>query len=398
MNKKIFYFILALLMIIILSFLGIKLYNYLRIKYARIEIVLKDDLTIEFLEEKKVSDFIESINGNIVDDYIIDTTTLGEKEVTFDFINDQNIKLSYSYNIEVIDTVEPLIWLGDRYSVAVNSEDYLTQKILCGDNYDNKPNCFIEGDYDLNTVGEYDLVFKAIDSSGNEEEKKFILNVYEPVAKENNSKEKTYTNLEDVISKYKNENTKIGLDISSFQEDIDFSKLKEAGVEFVIIRVGYGYNNKNYLDKKFNYNIEQANKYDIDVGIYYYSYANTLEEVKKQAKWVLKQIKNYSVNLPIAFDWEEWNNFNEYNLSFFGLTSMADVFLKTIEEAGYKGMLYSSKTYLENIWMPLNYKIWLAQYNENPTYKGDYYMWQMCNNGKVSGISKEVDIDVMYIK
>lgn len=398
MNKKIFYFILAILMIIVLFFLGFKIYNYLRIKYARIEIVLKDDLTIEFLEEKKVSDFIESINGNIVDDYIIDTTTLGEKEVTFDFINDQNIKLSYSYNIEVIDTVEPLIWLGDRYSVAVNSEDYLTQKILCGDNYDNKPNCFIEGEYDLNTVGEYDLVFKAIDSSGNEEEKKFILNVYEPVAKENNSKEKTYTNLEDVISKYKNENTKIGLDISSFQEDIDFSKLKEAGVEFVIIRVGYGYNNKNYLDKKFNYNIEQANKYDIDVGIYYYSYANTLEEVKKQAKWVLKQIKNYSVNLPIAFDWEEWNNFNEYNLSFFGLTSMADVFLKTIEEAGYKGMLYSSKTYLENIWMPLNYKIWLAQYNENPTYNGDYYMWQMCNNGKVSGISKEVDIDVMYIK
>lgn len=398
MNKKIFYFILALLMIIILSFLGFKLYNYLRIKYARIEIVLKDDLTVEFLEEKKVSDFIESINGNIVDDYIIDTTTLGEKEVTFNFINDQNIKLSYSYNIEIIDTVEPLIWLGDRYSISVNSEDYLTQKILCGDNYDNKPNCFIEGEYDLNTVGEYNLVFKAIDSSGNKEEKEFILNVYEPVKQENSKEEKTYTNLEDVISKYKNENTKIGLDISSFQEDIDFSKLKEAGVEFVIIRVGYGYDNKNYLDKKFNYNIEQANKYDIDVGIYYYSYANTLEEAKKQAKWVLKQIKNYNVNLPIAFDWEEWNKFNEYNLSFFGLTSMADAFLKTIDEAGYEGMLYSSKTYLENIWMPLNYKIWLAQYNENPTYKGDYYMWQMCNNGKVSGIDKEVDIDVMYIK
>jgi GH25 family lysozyme M1 (1,4-beta-N-acetylmuramidase) len=77
---------------------------------------------------------------------------------------------------------------------------------------------------------------------------------------------------------------------------------------------------------------------------------------------------------------------------------MADVFLKEIENAGYEGMLYSSKTYLENIWMPIDYKIWLAQYNYNSTYEGNYYIWQMCDNGKVNGIDKEVDIDILYIE
>ena len=80
-----------------------------------------------------------------------------------------------------------------------------------------------------------------------------------------------------------------------------------------MIRVGYGYDNKNYLDKKFKEYIESANKNNIDVGVYYYSYANSSSEVKKQAKWVLKQIKKYKVTLPVVFDWEEWSNFNEYN-------------------------------------------------------------------------------------
>lgn len=398
MNKKIFNFIFVFLILIIIFFIGFKLYNYLKVKYAHVEIILKADLTVGFLEEKKVSDFIESINGTIIDDYIIDSKEIGKKDITFEFINDQNIKLNYTYSINVVDQIEPLIWLNDRYNLPVNSDVDLTKTILCGDNYDSKPNCYIEGNYDLNTPGEYNLVFKAIDSSGNKEEKQFILNIYEPALNNSEKREENYVEFSEIKDKYKNENTKIGLDISSFQGDIDFSKLKDSGVEFVIIRIGYGYDNKNYLDKNFKHNIEEANKNNIDVGIYFYSYANSLQEAKTQAKWVLKQIKNYKVNLPIAFDWEEWKNFNEYNLSFFGLTNMAEQFLKVVEKSGYEGMLYSSKNYLENIWMPTKYKIWLAQYSNQVTYSGDYYMWQLCDNGKVDGIDKTVDIDVMYIK
>ena len=390
MKKKII--IAVLLVVLIIS--GYFIYNYLRIKYAKIEVTLKDNLEVPFLEDAKVSDFIENINGKIIDDYEIDTTKLGNKEVSFKFINDDNIKVSYTYNIKVVDITKPTIWLGSNYNVAVNSDIDLTKKILCGDDYDNSPKCYIEGEYNLGEVGTYPLVFKAVDSSGNTEEVSFNLNVYEPKQTTTN-KEKVYTYFNDVVTNYKNSNNKIGIDISSHQGDIDFSKLKEAGVEFVMIRVGYGYDNQNYLDKKFEEYIKAANENDIDVGVYYYSYASSSSEAKKQAKWVLKQIKKYKVTLPVVFDWEEWSNFNEYNLSFFGLTSLADDFLSIIKSNGYDGMLYGSKNYLENIWMNPKHDIWLAQYAKEVSYQGEYKMWQLCENGYVDGIDDYVDIDIL---
>lgn len=399
MKKKIILIILGIIITILLVLGAIKLYQYIRIKTAKIEVILPEDLTLEFNDKKKVSDYIVSINGKIIDNYEIDSTKLGKKDVEFEFINDDNIKVSYKYQIEVVDTVAPLIWLGNSYSVKKDSNIDLTKKILCGDNYDNNPNCFIEGEYDLSTVGDYSLVFKAIDSSGNEESKPFTLKVYEPQPVKNNPpKEPVYTLFEDVVKNYKNDNTKIGLDVSSWQGDIDFEKLKQAGVEFIMIRVGgtRGTNGEYFLDKKFIKNIEGANKYDIDAGIYFYSYANSLSSAKKDAKWVLKQIKDYDIKLPIAFDWEEWAEFNEYNLSFFGLTSMAEEFLKTVEKKGYQGMLYSSKTYLTNIWLPTKYDTWIAHYTNQTNYEGKYKMWQICDNGKVDGINGPVDINIMY--
>lgn len=397
MKKKVLYT--SIILFTILLLFGIfQLYQYIRIKTAKIEIILADDLTLEFNEKKKVSDFIVSINGKIIDDYIIDSTSLGIKDITFQFINNENIKLKYTYQIEVVDTVAPVIWLGNSYRVQKGSDIDLTNKILCGDNYDSNPICTIEGEYDMNTVGDYSLVFKAIDNSGNIEEVPFTLKVYEPVKNNNsNSVETSYTYFEDVVKNYKNENTKIGIDVSSWQGDIDFEKLKNAGVEFIIIRVGgtRGTNGEYFVDQKFIQNIKGANEYGMDAGIYFYSYANSLKHARKDAKWLLKQIKGYDINLPIAFDWEEWSSFNDYNLSFFGLTSMAEEFLNVIEEAGYQGMLYSSKSYLENIWLPTKYDIWLAHYTEETNYQGNYKFWQICDNGKVEGVEGTVDINIM---
>lgn len=396
MKKKIIVTV-VLLFVVILSYL---LYSYLRVKYAKIEVILVDDLTLEFSEKKNVSSYIESINGKIIDDYIIYATELGSKEVAFEFINDDHIKVKYSYTVEVVDTVEPLIWLGSSYSVAVGSDINLTDKILCGDNYDNRPNCYIEGYYDLNTVGIYPLVFKAIDSSGNEESVAFDLNVYQPSNTVTPPTPKTAINFSDIVSQHKNESTKIGIDVSSWQGTIDFEKIKNAGVEFIIVRVGgtRGTNGEYFLDKQFERNMEEANKYGIDVGIYFYSYSNSLEGARKDAEWVIEQIKDYKVTLPIAFDWEEWAYFNDYNMSFFGLTNMAEVFLSTIEASGYKGMLYSSKLYLEKIWLEMDYDIWLAHYTEQTNYEGSYKIWQLCSNGNVDGIDGFVDINVMYEK
>ncbi len=395
MKKKI---IIMIVMILFLFCISYKLYKYYKIKNAIIKVDLVEDRNLEFNEQKRVSDFIKEINGEIINDYIIDSNILGEKIIKFDYINEEKIKVSYEYKINVVDTVAPVIWLGNTYNVKVNSDIDLVEKIMCGDNYDSSPNCFIEGEYNLNEEGKYNLVFKAIDSSGNVSNKDFILNVYSKQENKQNV-DNTYTYLEDVIKKYKNENTKIGIDISSWQGDIDFEKVKKAGIEFVIIRVGStkGIDGEYFLDKKFEQNIKLANEYGIDVGVYFYSYANSGNKAKENAEWVLKQIEGYEVNLPIAFDWESWQSFNKYKLSFFELTNMATDFIKSVENAGYKGMLYSSKSYLENIWFPVEYDIWLAHYTDKTNYEGDYKYWQLCSDGIVDGINGYVDINIMYI-
>ena len=398
-NKKLILIISIAVGVILLSVGGFLLYKYIEIKNAVVKVVLKDNLEADFADTLRVSSFIESINGKIVDDYYLNTDSLGKKKIDFEYINDDGIKIKYNYEINVVDREAPLIWFGKSYNVTRGSEDNLIDKIMCGDNYDNNPECVIEGDYNLDNVGSYNLVFKATDSSGNVSKKKFILNVNEVSSKKESNGVKSVTEFSDVIKDYKNDNTQIGIDISKWQGDIDFSKLKNAGVEFVIIRIGSstGINGENFIDSKFIQNIKNANSVGIPVGVYFYSYANSVDRAISDAKWIIENIKDYKVELPIAFDWENWGSFNTYELSFFGLTNMAKRFMDTVKDAGYDAMLYSSKTYLENIWMSVDYPVWLAHYTKNTNYAGDYSYWQICSNGKVDGINGDVDIDIRYI-
>ena len=398
-NKKLILIICIVVGIILLSVGGFLLYKYIEIKNAVVKVVLKDNLEANFADTLRVSSFIESINGKIVDDYYLNTDSLGKKKIDFEYINDDGIKIKYNYEINVVDREAPLIWLGKSYNVTRGSEDNLIDKIMCGDNYDNNPECVIEGDYNLDNVGSYNLVFKATDSSGNVSKKKFILNVNEASSKKESNGVKSVTEFSDVIKNYKNDNTQIGIDVSKWQGDIDFSKLKSAGVEFVIIRIGSstGINGENFIDSKFIQNIKNANSVGIPVGVYFYSYANSVDRAISDAKWIIENIKDYKVELPIAFDWENWGSFNTYELSFFGLTNMAKRFMDTVKDAGYDAMLYSSKTYLENIWMSVDYPVWIAHYTKNTNYAGDYSYWQICSNGRVDGINGDVDIDIRYI-
>lgn len=399
LTKKNIIIIICFLVIII----GIGSYfliNYLRVKNAVIKVTLDDTLETEFLSDVKVSDFISDINGTIVDDYVIDTTDIGKKKIEFEYINDDNIKVKYNYEINVVDNVAPLIWLNNSYTVNVGSDISLTDKILCGDDTDPNPTCEVIGEYNMNEAGTYPLVFKATDNSGNVTEKEFNLIVREPKSSGTSSGSvSTKTLFSEVVDAHKTENTEIGLDISKWQGDVDFNALKEAGVEFVIIRVGTssGINGENLVDSKFEQNIKGANTAGIPVGVYFYSYANSEDRAISDALWVVEQIKDYKVDLPIAFDWENWSFYNEFNLSFFGLSNMADSFVKTVRDAGYEGMLYSSKNYLEDIWFKGDYPVWLAHYTTKTNYEGDYEFWQLCNNGRVAGIKGDVDINIRYL-
>lgn len=387
----------VLLIFVLISFIG-----FIRIKTAKIEVNLNDNLTMNFLEEKKISDFIDSINGKIVNDKLINSTKIGKQKISFEFVNDDGIKVPYEYEIEIIDNVAPIIWLSNSYTIYKGNDVDIAASVLCGDNEDANPNCYIEGDYDYNATGKYPLTFKAEDNSGNIATKEFTLNVIEPKktnSNKSNNTEPKYTLFSDIYETHKNENTKIGIDVSGWQGDIDFEAIKNAGVEFIFIKVGgtKGTNKDYYVDSKFVQNITAANELGIDVGIYFYSYANSNKHAKKDAEWVIKQIKDYDVTLPVVFDWENWTSFNDYNLSFFGLTDMANTFLSTIEKAGYKGMIYSSKSYLESLWLPTKYDTWLAHYTDKTNYEGNYTYWQLCDDGKIDGIEGPVDINIMYL-
>lgn len=393
--KKNIIIISTIIILVILGIIGFNTYNYYKIKNAKINIELIDNLNIEFNTKVYLSDIIKKINGTYIDQEI-PTTKLGENTIKFNYINDDKIKVSKDIKYNVIDTIPPFINLSSKYSVIVGSEDNLLKNIMCADNIDDNPSCSIEGEYNLEEVGSYPLIFKAVDSSGNETIKEFELIVKE---KTKQIYSNNYTDFKTIYNKYKTDDTKIGLDLSKYQGDVDFKTIKDEGVSFVIIRVGTIDAKRNYVkDPKFDEYIKGALKEDIDVGIYFYSYAMDEDEAIRDAKWVIKQIKDYNITMPVAFDWEDFSDYNSYKLSFYKLNKIANAYLNELKSANYTPILYGSKFYLENVWMNEEFDTWLAHYTDETNYTKDYIMWQLCDNGKINGIKNYVDIDIYYEK
>lgn len=359
---------------------------------------VKDSL-IDVYSEKKLSDLI-TLDGKILEDTMIDATKLGKQNLSFLYEVEKK-KYKGTLEIEVVDREEPLIWLNKSYRVKKGSNVDLASEILCADNYDSNPTCKIEGEYDLDTVGVYPLHYIAIDSSNNKEDIAFNLSVYEP-QRNSSSEEDTYTAFSEVLTSYKREDNEIGIDVSKWQGEIDFSKVKEAGATFVMIRIGSQreIGGEYILDPYFKENIKKAKESGLKVGVYFYSYADSTKEAKNQAKWIVKELQKESLDLPIVFDWECYSSFNQMDLSLFGLNQVAEEFIKTVEELGYEGMLYGSKNYLNQVWKYHSKKntVWLAHYTKQTDYDADYVMWQLCSDGRIPGIKGDVDINILYSK
>lgn len=379
-----------------------------QIKNAKVIVDLKKDNTISFYSDQKLSGLIENINGELIDDIKLETKEIGNKKLTFEYKNEDDIKIPFTIEYEVVDKTPPVVWLGNSYSVTVGTSPDFYKNILCGDDLDDYPLCKIEGEYNLNKAGTYKVEFVASDFSGNVIRKPFTLYVKDPNKQPTPAPQQPQqpvvvnrTYFEDVKKQYKNEKTKIGIDVSRYQGDIDFEAVAAAGVEFAILRVGgtLGINADYFLDAKFIQNIEGFKRVGIPVGIYFFSYAPSKEAAIKDAEWVYEQIKNYDIELPVVYDWENWSFYNEFHLSFSNLTKNAEAFLDTLKRKGYEGMLYSSKNYLEQIWLKTDYPIWIAHYTKDPNISYEqYHYWQLCDNGLVDGITGNVDIDIMYVK
>lgn len=363
-------------------------------------IINLNDNIFEVFDIHYTNELIKDSNVEIISKDILDTNEIGKHTYTLEFIF-KNKKYKYIVHYDVKDSVSPVLISSPTYIPLYLGDDYsFCGNIAFGDNYDAYPQCHIEGEYDFNTIGKYNLEYVITDSSGNEAKEKFVLDVLNEVPKKNYNTP-TYLYLDDIL-KLKNDNTSIGIDVSRWQGNIDFNKIKEQGFEFVIIRMGYPENNDDGydLDMKFEEYYKQAKDAGLKISIYLYTEATNKASGIIAANFIIKTLNGDKVDLPIAYDFENWKNFNGYHTSLHDLSESYLAFEKTLNNHGYDAMLYSSKYYLENVWMNIdNSNIWLAQYTDYPTYQGKYMLWQMTDKAKIDGITDNtVDINILYKK
>ncbi len=229
---------------------------------------------------------------------------------------------------------------------------------------------------------------------------------YQRVAKHTyNFDEDHYYQDENGFRYVKDDNGKIisrmGVDVSKHKGSIDWKKVKESGIEFAIIRVGFRGPGEGTLepDEYAKANVEGALANGLDVGVYFYSQAITEAEAIAEADYVLNFVKDYNINWPIVFDTEyyerEGARGNTTNRE--QRTAVAKAFLDRIKDAGYQAMLYSSTR-----WSILNvnrdeladYPFWFAYYGDKPTYRFDFNIWQYTSEGTVPGIKGDCDLDL----
>lgn len=193
----------------------------------------------------------------------------------------------------------------------------------------------------------------------------------------------------------------MGIDVSKWNGTIDWNAVKNSGVSYVIIRVGYRGSSQGALieDPKFKTNIKGATAAGIKVGVYFFTQAVDEVEAVQEASMVLDRISGYKISYPVFLDVEGSGGRGDA-IDSATRTAVCKAFCNTIKNAGYTSGIYANKTWLSSkmdAGALSGYKIWLAQYAKTPTYTGRYDLWQYRSNGKVSGISGNVDLNLSYL-
>ena len=213
--------------------------------------------------------------------------------------------------------------------------------------------------------------------------------------------------MENGRAKYLDENIKTytGVDVSSFQGDIDWEKVKNDGIDFAIIRAGLrGYGSKGLIheDENARKNIEGALEAGLQVGVYFFSQAITVEEAIEEAEFVLDIIKDYNITFPVVFDWENEpdKNMRTDNLPDNILTDCAVAYCERVKQEGYIPAVYFNLSfgYLRyNLDAIKNYTFWFAQHKEDsPEFYYNYSIWQYSHTGTVDGINADVDLNISF--
>lgn len=196
--------------------------------------------------------------------------------------------------------------------------------------------------------------------------------------------------------------SKAGIDVSRYQGNINWQSVKEAGIDFAIIRVGYrGYGTgKLVLDEYFEKNMKGAAAAGIPCGVYIYSTAISVAEAVEEAAFTISAVKKYKLIYPIMYDVERATD-RCAGMTKKQFTDNTIAFLETVKKAGYKAMYYTYRNFLQNYLdynRLKNYDLWLAMYTNSaddaPIANYNYKIWQYSSTGKVAGISGNVDINI----
>ena len=195
-----------------------------------------------------------------------------------------------------------------------------------------------------------------------------------------------------------------GIDVSTFQGDIDWAAVAADGIEFAMVRVGY----RTYLDgliaedAKARANIEGALAAGLDVGVYFFSQAVTPQEAAREAAFVISFIEPYDITMPVVFDWEHVEDEDARTSDMFHrelLTDCALAFLEPVREAGYRSMIYFNRYQsdeLLDLWLLRRSEFWFALYDGQMNFPWEIAMWQYTDKGQVDGIKGKVDLNLYF--
>ena len=305
---------------------------------------------------------------------------------------------SYTQNIryQVVDTTPPLLLNGGYNTVIETGKPFdLNKCVGFGDNYDKSPRLTYTGQVDTAVPGKYPITATVTDAAGNKTSWDLTVTVADKLP--------TYTDtasrlsFSDFAEAYGGKNKRLGIDVSKWQGKINFEAVRDAGCQFVIMRIGHGRNGME-MDEYYRSNMAGAKAAGLDVGVYFYSTANTEKAVRQEARWIAENLKGEKLDFPVVFDWESFSNFQKYGMSIHDLNMLFEAFADELQKQGYSAMLYGSKNYLQNFWYPQKkYPVWLAHYTDQTDYLGDYAIWQMSCRGRIPGIAGDVDLDIQYM-
>ncbi|MCR4597766.1 MAG: DUF5011 domain-containing protein [Acetatifactor sp.] len=297
------------------------------------------------------------------------------------------------------DKYAPVFLTVRAASIKVGTSFDVHKYVGYADDVDRDVKIETSGTVDTSKTGTYPVKITLTDDAGHSTSKTIDVKVVKSTSGggSGGSSGGKKDEFSDFIKKYKTADTSLGIDVSKWQGNIDFEKVKAAGCEFVIIRLGGYDNGEHYTDSYYKANIANAKAAGLKVGIYWHAEESSREEVKASVDYLLGILGDNSLDFPIAYDWEDYINFEKYGMNLRDLTECFYAFADELQARGHKVCLYGSKNSHENIWQnDRKLPEWLAHYTSATSYAGDYFMWQHSSTGKIDGINGDVDLDVLY--